>query len=41
MLWNKKILIREIDTMNICRASVHYFNTKDELDLLISSLMIK
>ncbi len=38
-LWNdKRILIREISNRNICRASVHYFNTKKEIDYLLESL---
>lgn len=38
-LWKeKRILIREIGMFNICRASVHYFNTKDEIDLLVDAL---
>lgn len=38
-LWNnKKILIREIASFNICRASIHYFNTKEEIDLLAEEL---
>lgn len=38
-LWEeKRILIREIENFNYCRASIHYFNTKDEIDFLIKSL---
>ena len=38
-LWNNhKILIREIPGFNYCRASVHYFNTKEEIDFLLERL---
>jgi len=40
-LWTKnKILIREIPNFNFCRASTHYFNTKEEIDFLIDCLEI-
>lgn len=38
-LWSKKrILIREISNFNFCRASVHFFNTREEIDLLVESI---
>ena len=38
-LWHDhKILIREIENFNYCRASLHFFNTKDEIDKLFSVL---
>ena len=40
-LWvEKKILIREIPNFDFCRASVHFFNTKEEINLLVESLKI-
>ena len=34
-LWKKRMVIREIAELNLCRTSVHFFNTKDEIDLLV------
>ncbi len=39
-LWSeRKIAIREIQGCNLCRASVHFFNTRDEIDVLVESLL--
>ncbi len=38
-LWEeKKIAIREIQGLNLSRASIHFFNTKEEIDFLLSQL---
>ena len=38
-LWLKnKILIREIKNFNYCRVSIHYFNTMEEIDLLVEQV---
>ncbi len=35
-LWNKKkIVVRELQGLNTVRASVHYFNTKEEIEALV------
>lgn len=38
LLKEKKIAVREMQGLNYIRASVHYYNTKEEIDLLIDSL---
>ncbi len=39
MLWEKeKIMVRELQGLNTVRISVHYFNIKEEIDLLVHYL---
>ena len=39
MLWEKeRIVVRELQGLNTVRISVHYFNTKEEIDLLVQCL---